>query len=152
MPTFSQNDSLFMQTAILFAKRSKCISKQVGCIVVKNSSIISSGINGTPKGFINCCEAHKNGEFKTEEHHDWSNIHELHAELNAITRAHENNINIQGSTFYVTLQPCFSCMKMLVSMKVNRIVYATPYDRSNGESIAFARNQGVIVDHFYGLL
>ena len=49
-------DQFFMITAINLGKLSKCVSKKVGAIIVKNNRIISMGYNGTPRGVKNCCE------------------------------------------------------------------------------------------------
>ena len=48
--------SIFINIANEIAKFSKCQSKQVGCIIVKDKRIISSGCNGTPTGAINCSD------------------------------------------------------------------------------------------------
>lgn len=45
-----------MKAAFLFAEESKCAAKKVACILVKNRSIISIGINGTSPGAENCCD------------------------------------------------------------------------------------------------
>jgi len=49
---------------------------------VKNTRILSTGYNGTPSGYINCSE-HFSGKY-SEDHYKWSDIYEIHAEMNAI--------------------------------------------------------------------
>ena len=77
-------DQFFMITAINLGKLSKCVSKKVGAIIVKNNRIISMGYNGTPRGVKNCCEIFDESNFDREEHHQWSKNSEIHAEMNAI--------------------------------------------------------------------
>ena len=46
----------FMEMALLAAKRSTCLRRQVGAILVKDNQILSSGYNGSPKGISHCAE------------------------------------------------------------------------------------------------
>ena len=96
------NDRSFINIAKEIAKASKCVSKQVGAVIVKDGRILSTGYNGTPAGYKNCTE-HWNGEY-TKDHHEWSKTYEIHAEMNAIIWAARKGISIEGATIYVTLE------------------------------------------------
>lgn len=123
----------YLDHAILVAKRSKCISHQVGCVIVKDDDIIVSGYNGTPPGYINCNDKFCDGYH--ESHHEWSNIHEIHAEQNAICRAARKGIPIQDAIIYSTLKPCMHCSKMIVMAGIKEIYYIKKYDRNDDNSI-----------------
>ena len=75
------SDNNFINIAKEIATASKCVSKQVGAVIVKDGRILSTGYNGTPAGYTNCKD-HWNGEY-TKEHHepaidfDLSNEHRL---------------------------------------------------------------------------
>lgn len=122
----------FMKIAQVVAEESKCISLKVGCVLVKGDRIISTGYNGTPRGFTNCCDAHIDGEFIREGHHEWSNKHEVHSELNAILHSTES---LQGTTAYVTHSPCFNCLKHLITAGVVAIYFGEKYYRMTEESM-----------------
>lgn len=49
-------DQYFMQLANLAARRSNCMRRQVGCVVVREKRVISTGYNGTPRNVTNCNE------------------------------------------------------------------------------------------------
>ena len=49
-------DRLYLKMAFIWAENSYAIRRKVGCLIVKNNSIISDGYNGTPSGFPNVCE------------------------------------------------------------------------------------------------
>jgi dCMP deaminase len=49
-------DLYFMQLADLAARRSNCMKRQVGCVLVREKRVISTGYNGTPRGMRNCGE------------------------------------------------------------------------------------------------
>jgi dCMP deaminase len=49
-------DQYFMQLADLAALRSNCMKRRVGCCVVREKRVISTGYNGTPRGMTNCNE------------------------------------------------------------------------------------------------
>ena len=49
-------DQYFMQLADLAAQRSNCMKRRVGCVVVRDKRVISTGYNGTPRYVTNCNE------------------------------------------------------------------------------------------------
>ena len=120
------SDKNFINIATELATASKCVSKQVGAVIVKDGRILSTGYNGTPTGYTNCNE-YWNNEY-TPEHHEWSKTYEIHAEMNAIIWAARKGISIEGATIYVTLEPCSECSKNLIASGIKRIVYAKEYE------------------------
>jgi dCMP deaminase len=129
------NDKNFMKIAEEIANASNCVSRHVGAVIVKDGRVISTGYNGTPKGYMNCSE-HWNNEY-TKDHHEWSLLHEIHAEMNAIIWAARTGISIEGSTLYCTTEPCSECSKNLIASGVTRIVWKDkyPYNDINDISI-----------------
>ena len=139
------NDKNFINIATELACASKCVSKQVGALIVKDGRILSTGYNGTPAGFINCSE-HWNGEY-TKEHHEWSKTYEIHAEMNAIIWAAREGISIKGATIYVTLEPCSDCSKNIIASGIKRIVYAKEYEHTHSSVISkFLEDNGVSIE------
>lgn len=120
----------FLKTAYLLGKQSKCVSKQVGSLIVKDNRIISTGYNGTPVGFKNCNEVFDKNNFDREKHHIWSKIYETHSESNAIAYAAKNDIGIEGSEIYVILQPCDDCLKLIIAAGIKKIYFVYTYDKS----------------------
>ncbi len=139
------NDNNFINIAKELATASKCVSKHVGAVIVKNGRILSTGYNGTPAKYQNCCD-HWNNEY-TEEHHEWSKIYEIHAEMNAIIWAAKEGISIDGATIYVTLEPCSDCSKNLIASGIKRIVYDKAYEHTNSTLISkFIKDNGVSIE------
>ena len=139
------NDRSFINIAKEIALASKCLSKQVGAVIVKDGRILSTGYNGTPAGYINCSE-HWKDEY-TKDHHDWSKTYEIHAEMNAIIWAARKGISIEGATIYVTLEPCSECSKNLIASGIKRIVYEKAYEHTNSEIISkFLEDNGVKIE------
>lgn len=118
-----------MKTAFLFSEKSRCVSHHVGCVIVKDGRIISSGINGTPPGLPNCCEVFDINGFDREEHHIWSKNNEVHSEANSIAFSAKNDINIEGSTMYVTISPCNECLKLIIMAGIKNVYYLFKYDK-----------------------
>ena len=124
----------FMDMALILAEESKCISKQVACLLVKDNGIISSGVNGTPSGKENCCDyfSIEPGSKLTKEirskHHEWSMKHETHSEISAIGKAAKSGISIEGATCYCTLMPCWNCMISLHATGIRNVYYKNEYD------------------------
>lgn len=127
-PTSDRKDILYMEIANVFSKMSKCVSKQVGCVIVKDGRVISSGYNGTPKGCKNCNEIFDKDNFDRTEHHKFSEEFELHGELNALLFAARDNVSVEGATLYCTLQPCLQCIKNITQSGIKRVVFRDMYD------------------------
>ncbi|QSZ40687.1 dCMP deaminase [Sulfurimonas aquatica] len=139
------SDVNFINIALELSTASKCVSKQVGAVIVKDGRILSTGYNGTPAGFTNCSD-HWKGKY-TREHHEWSKTYEIHAEMNAIIWAAREGISIEGATIYVTLEPCSECSKNVIASGIKRIVYAKPYEHTHSEVISkFIKDNGVSIE------
>ncbi len=139
------SDKSFINIAHEIAKASKCVSKHVGAVIVKDGRILSTGYNGTPAGYENCCD-HWNGEY-TKEHHEWSKTYEIHAEMNAIIWAARKGISIEGATIYVSLEPCSECSKNLIAAGIKKIVYDKAYEHTNSDIVSsFIKNNGLIIE------
>ncbi|HIP29697.1 MAG TPA: dCMP deaminase [Sulfurospirillum arcachonense] len=138
-------DKNFINIAHELASASKCVSKQVGAVIVKDGRILSTGYNGTPAGYTNCCD-HWNGEY-TSEHHEWSKTYEIHAEMNAIIWAAREGISIKDATIYVTLEPCSDCSKNIIASGIKRIVYDKSYEHTNSDVVtSFIKDNGVVIE------
>ena len=120
---------IFMRIAKDLSEMSHCVSHKVGVILVKDDRILSTGINGTPKGFKNCDEIFKAEDFNREKHHYFSEKAEIHAETNSILFAARNGINIDGSIMYSTLHPCNNCLKMICNAGIKTVYYCKEYDK-----------------------
>ena len=139
------SDRNFLNIAREISRASKCVSKQVGAVIVKDGRILSTGYNGTPAGYTNCSE-HWNGVY-TKDHHEWSKTYEIHAEMNAIIWAARQGISIEGATIYVTLEPCADCSKNIIASGIKRIVYENSYEHNHSELISkFIKDNGVIIE------
>lgn len=110
-------DRLYLRMAYVWAENSYCNRNKVGCLLVKNRTIISDGYNGTPTGFPNQCEDTENKTLSTV----------LHAEANAITKISKSTNSAEGATLYVTLSPCFDCAKLIIQSGIKRVVFSELY-------------------------
>lgn len=122
-------DEYFMEMAELTAKRSTCLRRQVGAVIVKDRHIIATGYNGAPRNVPHCAE--KGGCFREQMKVPSGERHELcralHAEQNAIIQAATLGQSIEGGTIYVTNQPCVICAKMIINAGIQRIVVKEGY-------------------------
>lgn len=118
----------FMDIARLVARRSTCLRRQVGAVVVKDKHILATGYNGTPSGITHCSETgclRQKLKVPSGERHEL--CRGLHAEQNAIIQAAKHGVNIAGATLYCTNSPCVICSKMIINAGVQRIVYLDGY-------------------------
>ena len=122
-------DEYFMQMAELTAKRSTCLRRHVGAVIVKDRHVIATGYNGAPTGIKHCDE--RGGCLREKLHVPSGQRHELcmalHAEQNAIIQAASMGHSIAGGTIYVTHQPCIICAKMIINAGIREIIVREGY-------------------------
>ncbi len=110
----------FLKIAETVSTRATCKRLKVGSVIVKDKQIISTGYNGSPSGTSHCtdigCLIINNSCQRT-----------IHAETNAIIQAAKHGVNINGSSIYVTHQPCLNCLKHILNAGINRIYFTHLY-------------------------
>jgi len=124
-------DSYFMKIAYSVSERSTCDRAFVGCILVREKRILTTGFNGSPTGQAHCDEV---GHLLVDGHC----IRTIHAETNAIIQAALHGISIKNSTCYVTHFPCINCTKALINAGINRLVYSVAY-RTDENALEFLK-------------
>lgn len=146
-------DGTYMQVALVHAKLSKAIRAKVGACIVTKNGVILAGYNGTPSGWDNMCEhiveipkdaPHYDHDYSTHELKTKPEV--LHAELNCIMKAAREGVSVQGSTLYVTLQPCVQCSAMIAQAGIIRVVYGDVYRDTSGVDMLQAN--GIIIEQF----
>ena len=119
----SWND-YFMDIAAMVATRSTCLRRQVGCVLVKDRRILSTGYNGAPSGVSHCsevgCRRMQEGVPSGERVEMCRGVH---AEQNAIIQGARYGVILHGATAYTTTQPCSICTKMLINAGIEEIIY-----------------------------
>ena len=139
-------DTYFLGIAEAVAKRSTCLRRQYGAVIVKDDVIVSTGYNGSPRHAANCCDV---GVCWREANHiphgeRYEMCQAVHAEQNAIIQAANLGIAIEGSTLYCTTAPCSLCAKMLINAGVKRVVFDGAYP--DERAMEFFREAGMIVE------
>lgn len=122
-------DEYFLMLAKLAATRSTCLAFPVGAVIVKNKQVVATGYNGSPSGSAHCtaqgycypglssCDASKTLPSRA-----------VHAEANAIAQAAKHGISTEGASIYVTLEPCLSCLKLIISAGIKEVFYETLFN------------------------
>lgn len=132
-------DEYYLDIALEVSKRSTCLKRHYGCVIVKDDEIIATGYNGSPRGEQNCCDL---GECKRmdEPHNsgDYSVCHSVHAEQNAMLSAARKDMI--GATMYLACEelvsnddwdywqevedasPCPICMRMIKNAGIIRVI------------------------------
>jgi dCMP deaminase len=122
-------DEYFLMLAKLAATRSTCLAFPVGAVIVKDRQVLATGYNGSPSGSVHCttqgycypglsrCDASSTLPSRA-----------IHAEANAIAQAAKHGISCQGASIYVTLEPCLSCLKLIISTGIQQVYYETVFN------------------------
>ena len=134
-------DEYFLRITREVSRRSTCLRRQVGAILVRDKRILTTGYNGPPRGFKHCAEVgciRERNSVPSGERHEL--CRGLHAEMNALLQAASNGVSIEGATLYCTNTPCVLCAKMLINGGILRVVACGDYpDEMSKEMLKQAR-------------
>ena len=109
-------EKYFMNIAIEVATRSTCDRKNVGAVIIRDKTILSTGYNGSIRGLPHCDEV---GHEMVNNHC----VRTTHAEANAIVQAAKNGVSINESEIFVTASPCYNCFKLIANSGIKTIYY-----------------------------
>ena len=126
----------FLSIACSVSKRSTCLRRHYGAVIVKDKRIISTGYNGAARGESNCCDDNfcirEKMNVKHEERYDLCRA--VHSEQNAIINA--DSKEMIGADIYiygedtngdiVDSAPCYLCKRMIANARLRRVIYITP--------------------------
>ena len=123
----------FLDIARAVGRRSTCLRRRYGAIIVKDNIIISTGYNGAPRGEDNCidlgyCEREARNVPKGQ---NYELCRAVHAEQNAVING--DPVKMLGATAYVaggnadgslaSGKPCLLCRRMLKNAQIADVVY-----------------------------
>jgi len=124
-------DLYFRTICDTVASKSPCLSRQIGAILVRDKSIVSTGYNGPPRGVDHCADQIPFGEGLQCPRHaagyaSGEGLHlcpATHAEMNCIVNAARLGVSTLGTTLYMNcIIPCMECLKVLINAGVEEIV------------------------------
>jgi len=131
-------DIYFMEMAKLASRRSSCLRRAVGAVLVRDKRLLATGYNGVPSGVTHCEETgclREKLQVPSGERHEL--CRGLHAEQNAIIQAALHGVSTKGAVLYCTTLPCIICAKMLINSGVRKVYYLDGYsDSLTGEMLA----------------
>jgi dCMP deaminase len=125
-------DDYFAGIATAVAARADCRRRTVGCVLVKDHRIVSTGYNGGPSGGASCLAGECPRGLLTYEQVAGLGDYDrpgspgycvaVHAEANALLYA--DRADARGATAYITDPPCPGCQKLLTAAGIERVVYS----------------------------
>lgn len=115
----------FMAMANNVARRSNCVRRAVGALIVRQGQVVATGWNGVSESHRDCGEA---GCPRCINGGDTGSGYEtcicIHAEQRAVADAARRGISTKDSILYVNLRPCLQCLAIAKVSGVNEIYYA----------------------------
>jgi len=141
-----------MDAAKVYSKLSSAKRLQVGCVIVKDNTIIGIGYNGMPSGWDNECEivdyVDENGQDYDEmvaNGYTFGAVSDvagyvrrltkpevLHAETNAIAKVARSTNSTENADMFVTCAPCIECAKLIHQSGIRRVFYGHTYRNDDG--------------------
>ena len=122
-----------MKAAEVYSQLSSARRLQVGCVVVKDNTIIGIGYNGMPSGWNNNCE----DEITIEEDEKFikglkTKPEVLHAETNALAKIARSTNSSDGASMFITHAPCLDCAKLVYQSGIKSVYYRNSYKNTDG--------------------
>ncbi|MDD3244710.1 MAG: deaminase [Candidatus ainarchaeum sp.] len=111
------------------SKKSLCLRKQIGAVIVKNKKVIGKGSNGNSKNIppcsiIGCAKNY----FKYRPGQKNELCTGICAEQRAIIDALKKGHNLKNASIYCTHSPCYACVRYFVELDIKKIYYIEEYD------------------------
>jgi len=127
-------ENYYLDIAQTVAKRSTCLRRCYGAIIVKNDEIISTGYNGAPRGRKNCVDLNycTREAMKIPSGQRYELCRSVHAEANAIISAARRDTI--GATIYMACvdpasgqlipdsSSCSMCRRLIINAGVEKII------------------------------
>lgn len=126
----------YLNVAETFAYRSTCIKRKYGAVIVKNDAVVSTGYNGSPRGYENCCDTGKCPRVKLNMHQGegYGICRAVHAEQNALLNCGREQI--QDADLYLAginpsdnsvhrAKPCPLCARLIIQAGIKNVILRT---------------------------
>jgi len=126
-------DEYFLEIAQLVGKRSTCLRRKYGAVIVKDNIIVSTGYNGAARGEPNCIDTGLcvREQYNVPKGERYELCVAVHAEQNAIIAG--DPVKMKGGTIYIAGQnsdgslacsePCLLCRRMIKNAMIKRVVF-----------------------------
>ena len=125
----------YMECAYAFARCSDANRSKVGCIIVKDTRIISEGYNGLPAAL----------DGPLEDENNVTRPEVRHAEENALKKLIRNHETSIGASMFITHAPCYKCSLDIVDAKIDAVFFAEFKTRFDG--LRYLKNNRIRVYH-----
>ncbi|MBP3351869.1 MAG: dCMP deaminase family protein [Lachnospiraceae bacterium] len=137
----------YLNCAEVFAYRSTCLKRKYGAVIVKDDVVISTGYNGAPRGFENCCDIGKCPRIERNLHQGegYGMCRAIHAEANALLNCSRQQT--MGADLYLTginpkdnsihrAKPCPLCARSIIQAGINKVYLRVGEGPDNYEVVA----------------
>lgn len=125
-------DVYYLGIARQISRRSTCLRKKFGAVIVKDDVIVSTGYAGAPRGTPNCIDLKKCFSGNLSDPLSVESCRGVHAEVNAIVNAARTGVNVLGGTLYVfgehpdgvlaEHKPCNNCRMIIINAGIGEVV------------------------------
>ena len=122
----------YLNCAEVFAYRSTCLKRKYGAVIVKDDVVISTGYNGAPRGFDNCCDIGSCPRIDRNMHQGegYGICRAIHAEANALLNCSRQQT--MGADLYLVginpkdnsihqAKPCPVCARLMIQAGINNV-------------------------------
>lgn len=122
----------YLNCAEVFAYRSTCLKRKYGAVIVKDDVVVSTGYNGAPRGFDNCCDLGTCPRIDRNLHQGegYGICRAIHAEENALLNCSRQqtmgadlylvSVNPEDNSIHEA-KPCPLCARAIIQAGINNV-------------------------------
>lgn len=127
-------DDYYLDIADSVLRRSTCLRRVYGAIIVKDDEILSTGYNGAPRGRRNCSDigvCHRE-KLNIPSGERYELCRSVHAEMNAIISAARRDMidatlylvgrDVKSGELLGETTPCSMCRRVIINSGIKRVV------------------------------
>jgi dCMP deaminase len=139
MPKRPEKTDYYLNIAREVSRRSTCLRRRFGAVILRDDQIISTGYVGAPRGTPNCVDIGRcaREELKVPPGERYELCRSVHAEANAIINAARAGVSVLGGVMYLygenvkddsiaEAKPCKMCKRMIINAGIKEVVVKTP--------------------------
>ena len=126
----------YLNVAEAFAYRSTCLKRKYGAVIVKDDVVVSTGYNGSPRGYTNCCDTGSGPRIERNLHQGqgYELCRAIHAEQNALLNCSREQtlgadlylagVNPEDNSIH-RAKPCPLCARLIIQAGIRDVILRT---------------------------
>lgn len=140
---FARRDKVnyYLDLAEVVSKRSTCLRRHYGAVIVKHDEVIATGYVGAPRGRQNCCDIKEcvRTKLSVPRGERYELCRSVHAEANAIISAPREamidsdlylvGMEVESGAYIEHANSCSMCKRLIINAGIQKVIIRDTIDQ-----------------------